>query len=96
MESRTRSGPANLRDHDAVIGRLREADFSIELAVHVFSALDQYVYGFALQEQTLPFETPEEPARRSFGAQRLANRLMRPPSEPPLEPPGRLDEVAAR
>lgn len=60
MESRTRPGPANLRHHDAVIGRLREDGFSIELAVHAFSALDSYVYGFALQEQTLPFETPEE------------------------------------
>jgi hypothetical protein len=60
MESRTRPGPANLRHHDAVIGRLREAGFSIKLAVHAFSALDSYVYGFALQEQTLPFETPEE------------------------------------
>jgi AcrR family transcriptional regulator len=32
MESRTRPGPANLRHHDAVIGRLREAGFSIKLA----------------------------------------------------------------
>ena len=60
MESRRRPGPASLRHHDAVLGRLREAGFSIQNAVHAFSALDSYVHGFALQEQTLPFETPEE------------------------------------
>jgi AcrR family transcriptional regulator len=60
MDSRRRPGPANLRHHDAVLGRLREAGFSIQGAVHAFSALDSYVHGFALQEQTLPFETPEE------------------------------------
>jgi hypothetical protein len=43
-----------------VLGRLREAGFSIEGAVHAYSALDSYVHGFALQEQTLPFETREE------------------------------------
>jgi AcrR family transcriptional regulator len=60
MESRRRPGPASLRHHDAVLGRLREAGFSIQSAVHAFSALDSYVHGFVLQEQTLPFETPEE------------------------------------
>lgn len=28
--------------------------------MHVFSVIDSYVSGFALQEQQLPFETPEE------------------------------------
>ena len=60
MESRRRPGPASLRHHDAVLGCLREAGFSIAGAVNAFSALDSYVHGFALQEQTLPFETPEE------------------------------------
>ncbi|MFN2486211.1 MAG: TetR/AcrR family transcriptional regulator C-terminal domain-containing protein [Acidimicrobiia bacterium] len=46
--------------HDAVIGCLREGGFSISQAVAAFSTLDSYVYGFALQEQTLPFESPEE------------------------------------
>ena len=50
MESRTSPGPATLRHHDAVIGTLRDAGFSIELAAHAFSALDSYIYGFALQE----------------------------------------------
>jgi AcrR family transcriptional regulator len=59
MESRT-PGPTNLRHHDAVIGCLRHGGFSIELTAHAYSALDSYIYGFALQERSLPFHTPEE------------------------------------
>src|SRR5215207_1399605 len=60
MESRRTPGPATLRHHDAVIGCLRDAGFSIQLAAHAFSALDSYIYGFALQERSLAFGTPEE------------------------------------
>jgi AcrR family transcriptional regulator len=60
MGSRISPGPATLRHHDAVIGSLRAAGFSIELAAHAFSLLDSYIYGFALQEASLPFDTPEE------------------------------------
>src|SRR3954454_7525 len=60
MESRTSPGPATLRHHDAVIGCLREGGFSLELAAHAYSALDAYIYGFALQERGLPFDEPEE------------------------------------
>lgn len=60
IESRTNPGPATLRYYDSVIGSLREAGFSIEMAAHAFSALDSYIYGFALQEVSLPFETSEE------------------------------------
>ena len=60
METRTRPGPANLRHHDSVIRTFREAGFSIKQAIHAFSVLDSYVSGFALQELTLPFDTPEE------------------------------------
>ena len=55
-----RPGPANLRYHDAVMGCLREAGFSFRDAVHALSVQDAYIYGFALQERGLPFETPEE------------------------------------
>ena len=55
-----RPGPANLRHHNAVMACLREAGFSFKTAVHAYSALDSYIYGFALQEKSLPFETPEE------------------------------------
>jgi AcrR family transcriptional regulator len=60
MESRSTPGPANLRHHDAVLGVLRGAGFSVELAAHAYALLDSYVYGFALQEASLPFTTPEE------------------------------------
>lgn len=63
MESRTTPGPATLRHHDAVIGTLRRAGFSIEMAAHAFSVLDSYIYGFALQETSLPFDTAEETAQ---------------------------------
>ncbi|MDP4505843.1 TetR/AcrR family transcriptional regulator [Nonomuraea turcica] len=60
MESRRNTGPATLRHHDAVIGNLRAAGFSIIDAVHAVSVIDSYVYGFTLQEQQLPFAASEE------------------------------------
>lgn len=62
MESRTSPGPATLRHHDAVIGCLRKAGFPIALVAHAYSVLDSYVYGFALQEANLPFETGPQTA----------------------------------
>jgi AcrR family transcriptional regulator len=62
MESRPTPGPANLRHHDAVLGILRNAGFPVELAAHAYSLMDAYIYGFALQETSLPFSTPEETA----------------------------------
>ncbi len=62
MESRRTPGPANLRHHDAVLGCLRQAGFSVALTAHAYSLLDAYIYGFALQEASLPFQTPEETA----------------------------------
>jgi AcrR family transcriptional regulator len=60
MESRRSPGPANLRHHDAVIGRLRAADFSVEMAAHAYSLLDSYIYGFAMTKLNLPFQSSEE------------------------------------
>lgn len=60
MSTRTSPGPATLRHHDAVIGSLRAGGFSIPIAAHAFSALDSYIYGFALQEATLPMGDTEE------------------------------------
>jgi hypothetical protein len=37
----------------------RAAGFSIELTAHAYSLLDSYVYGFALQEASLPFDTAD-------------------------------------
>jgi AcrR family transcriptional regulator len=60
MESRANPGPATLGHHDAVIGILRAADFSVAMAAHAFSVLDSYIYGFALQELNLPFAAAGE------------------------------------
>jgi AcrR family transcriptional regulator len=60
MESRRSPGPANLRHHDAVIGKLRAAGFDIAMAAHAYSLLDSYIYGFALTKMNLPFRTSEE------------------------------------
>ena len=62
MESRRTPGPANLRHHDTVIGCLRQAGFPVAQAAHAYSLLDAYVYGFALQETSLPFKGPQETA----------------------------------
>ena len=66
MESR-HPGPANLRNHDAVMGCLRKAGFSFKTAIHAYSLQDAYIYGFALQERDTDFETADsagEAARR--------------------------------
>lgn len=60
MESRSTPGPATLRHHDAVLGCLRQGGFSLTHTAHAVSVLDSYIYGFALQEKALPFDTPEE------------------------------------
>lgn len=64
LMSRISPGPATLRHHDAVIGCCRRAGFTVEMAAHAFSAIDSYVYGFVLQEITLPFDsgTPSQEA----------------------------------
>jgi AcrR family transcriptional regulator len=59
MESRTNPGPATLRHHDAMLGTLRAAGFSLQLTAHGYAIIDAYVYGFALQEASLPFESAE-------------------------------------
>jgi AcrR family transcriptional regulator len=65
LESRHNPGPSTLQHHDAVLGRLRTAGFSIELTAHAYSALDSYIYGFALQELSLPFDTSQVPTEEA-------------------------------
>jgi hypothetical protein len=55
MGSRASPGPATLRHHDATIGTLRAAGFSVAATAHAYALLDSFVYGFALQEASLPF-----------------------------------------
>ena len=61
MESRTSPGPATLRHHDAVIGSLRDAGFSVELAAHAFSASTATSTGSRCGGAALPH------ARRDLG-----------------------------
>jgi AcrR family transcriptional regulator len=86
MESRSTPGPATLRHHDAVLGILRTAGFSVELAAHANSLLDSYIYGFALQEANLPFDTPQETAE-------LAQTIM---AEFPADAYPHLTEMAVQ
>lgn len=60
MESRTSPGPANLRHREAVTACLRKAGFSVLMATHANWLLDVYVYGFALQAASLPFDGADE------------------------------------
>lgn len=53
METRGTPGPANLAGHEAVLGVLRAAGFSIPATAHAFAILDAFVYGFVLQETML-------------------------------------------
>ena len=62
MESRRSPGPANLRHHDAVIGKLRAAGFDLAMAAHAYSLLDSYIYGFAMTKMNLPFDVGPEVA----------------------------------
>jgi AcrR family transcriptional regulator len=69
IESRRAPLPALLQHHNAVLACLRTNGFSIELAAHAFSAIDSYVYGFALTEVNLPFG-------ESSGAEEMAREMQ--------------------
>jgi len=60
LDSRTQPGFATLRHHDAVLGALRGGGFSVPMAAHAFSLIDAYVYGFVIQEVSLPFSNEAE------------------------------------
>ena len=60
LDSRRNAGPATFSHHNGVIGSLRRGGFSVEMAAHAFSLLDSYIYGFVIQETTLPFRTADE------------------------------------
>lgn len=60
LESRTTPGPANLQHHDRVLGILHQAGFALMAATRANAILDSYTYGFALQEASLPFGSPDE------------------------------------
>jgi AcrR family transcriptional regulator len=62
LNSRRSPGMATLEHHDAVIGCLRLDGFSVRAAASAFATLDAYVYGFVVQELSLPMEPGEDTA----------------------------------
>jgi AcrR family transcriptional regulator len=86
MQSRKSPGPATLRHHDAVIGNLRQGGFSVEMTAHAFAVLDSFIYGFAQQEASLPFDTGAESAA-------LAETIMK---QFPIEQYPHLAELTAK
>jgi AcrR family transcriptional regulator len=70
MDSRRTPGPETLRHHDAVLGCLRAAGFSLPLTGHAVALLDAHLYGFVVQEVSLPFQGGDELAE--LGAEMLA------------------------
>ncbi len=49
IDSRVSGGPGRLRYFEAVLGALRRAGFTVELAARAFSLIDSYIYGFGRQ-----------------------------------------------
>ena len=62
MDNRPTPGAATLRHHDAVVGCFRRAGFSLELVGHAVAIVDAFLYGFALQEASLPATTGDDMA----------------------------------
>jgi AcrR family transcriptional regulator len=60
MEGRMNPGPSGIQLREAILGCLRRAGFSVEMTIQALSVQDAYIYGFALQEKGLPFESAEE------------------------------------
>lgn len=60
MESTKTPGPSDLRLHEAVLRCLREAGFSVELALQAYSVQDAYIYGYALQERGMAYPTQQQ------------------------------------
>lgn len=60
MESRTTPGQATLARHEATLATLRRGGFSLGATAHAAALIDSYVYGFAVQETSLPIGKPED------------------------------------
>lgn len=60
LETRKSPGHLTLTHHDAVIGCLRSAGFSIPLTARAYALVDAYVFGFVHTEISLPTEVIED------------------------------------
>ncbi len=67
LMSRLNVGAAMLRYVDATIGCLHEAGFSLEMADHVWNAIDSHIYGFTLQELNFPIRETDYSAAAAQG-----------------------------
>lgn len=85
LNSRRSPGMATLEHHDVVIGCLRLDGFSVRAAASAFATLDAYVYGFVVQELSLPMEPGEDTAD-------LATAIL---ATAPMEALPHLAEMAA-
>ncbi|MDQ4051541.1 MAG: TetR/AcrR family transcriptional regulator C-terminal domain-containing protein [Actinomycetota bacterium] len=70
MNSRSTPGAHTLRHLDTVLGYFRRGGFTVAQTAHAISAVDAYLYGFALTDVSLPFDTSEGTAE--LAAQILA------------------------
>lgn len=62
LDSRRSPGPATLRHHEAVVATFRQGGFSVTQTARAYALLDAFVYGFVLQETTLPLDANEPAA----------------------------------
>lgn len=60
MESRTSPGPENLGHHEAVLACMRRGGLSWQMTAHAYAILDAFIYGYALQEASLPSQAEGE------------------------------------
>ena len=58
IDSRRSPGPATLRHSNAVIASLRSG-LSLTMTAHAYAMLDAYVYGFVIQEASIPTSDEE-------------------------------------
>ena len=60
MDSRANLGPATLQQHDRMIGILRAEGFTMRRIGQIAATMDAFVFGFVLQERSLPGAEPAE------------------------------------
>lgn len=56
LDARTSPGPARLAHSETMLAALSEAGLGLAETAHAYALLDSYLYGFALQEATLPLD----------------------------------------
>jgi AcrR family transcriptional regulator len=62
LDSRRTPGPATLGHHEAMAATLRADGFSLAATAQAYALLDAFLYGFVLQETSLPLEPGETTA----------------------------------